>query len=92
LEVPATGRYRFALRYSLQSGQFAFGGFPADESRWLTSTQSRHTFGKHCEAAFSLDLHQGDTVILRIANNNSEDRPSSFTIEETMIFLLASAR
>ena len=92
LEVPATGRYRFALRYSLRSGQFAFGGFPADESRWLTSVQSRHHFGKHCEAAFSLDLHQGDTVILRIANNNSEDQPSSFTIEDATVFLIASAR
>ena len=93
LEVPATGRYRFVLRYSPRSGQFAFGGFPADESRWLASVQSQRTWGKHGEeAAFSLDLNQGDSVILRIANSNSKNRPSSFTIEDVMVFLLTPAR
>ncbi len=92
LEVPATGLYRFEVRYSLQSGQFAFGAFPADESRWLATVQSRHHFAKHGEAAISLELHRGDTIILRIANNNSEDQPSSFTIERAMAFLAAPVR
>jgi hypothetical protein len=93
LVMPATGRYRFVLRYSTRSGQFAFGGFPADESRWLAVVQSRRTWGKHGEeAAFSLDLNQGDSVILRIANSNSEDRPASFTIEDVMVYLFAPAR
>jgi hypothetical protein len=81
------------LRYSLRSGQFAFGGFPADESRWLASVQCQRNWGKHSEeAAFSLDLNQGDSVILRIANSNAKNRPSSFTIEDVMVFLLAPAR
>jgi hypothetical protein len=93
LGVPTTGRYRFVLRYSLRSGQFAFGGFPADESRWLASVQCQRNWGKHSEeAAFSLDLNQGDSVILRIANSNAKNRPSSFTIEDVMVFLLAPAR
>ena len=92
-EVPATGRYRFVLRYSPRSGQFAFAAFPADESRWLAAVQSRRTWGKHGEeAAFALDLNQGDSVILRIANSNSKDRPASFTIEDLMVYLLAPAR
>ena len=93
LEMPATGRYRFVLRYTPRSGEFAFGGFPADESRWLASVQSRHNWGKHGEeAAFSLDLNRGDSVILRIANSNSADRPSSFLIEDVMAYLVASAK
>jgi hypothetical protein len=81
------------LRYSPRSGQFAFGSFPADQSRWLASVQSRHNWGKHGEeAAFSLDLNQGDSVILRIANCNSKDRTSSFTIEDVMVYLVVSAR
>jgi hypothetical protein len=93
LEMPAAGRYRFVLRYSPRTGQFAFGGFPADESRWLASVQSQRNRGRHDEElAFSLDLNQGDSVILRIANSNSKDRPSSFTIEDVMVYLLAPAK
>jgi len=93
LEVPATGRYRFVLRYTPTSGQFTFGAFPADESRWLASDHSRHNRGKQGEeAAFFVDLKQGDSVILRIANANSQDRPSSFMIEDVMVYLLAPAR
>jgi hypothetical protein len=93
LVVPTTGRYRFVLRYLPRSGQFAFGGFPADNSDWLAYVPSRHTWGKHGEeAAFYLDLNQGDPVILRIANSNSKDRPSSFRIEDVFVYLLAPAK
>ena len=93
LEVPATGRYRFVLRYSPRSGQFAFGALPADGSRWLASVQSRPNRGRHGEeATFSLDLNRGDSVVLRISNSNSKNRPSSFTIEDVVIYLLAPAR
>jgi hypothetical protein len=93
LEMPETGRYRFVLRYSPRSGEFAFGGFPADELRWLASVQSGHNWGKHGEEAdFSLNLNQGDSVILRIANSNPRIRSSSFTIEDVMVYLLAPAR
>jgi hypothetical protein len=93
MEIPTTGRYRFVLRYLPRSGQFAFGGFPADESRWLASVLSVANRGKHGEeAAFSLDLNRGDSVILRIANANSEDRPSSFLIEDVFVYLIVPAR
>jgi hypothetical protein len=93
LAMLTTGRYRFVLRYLPRSGQFAFGGFPADESHWLANVQSRHTWGKHGEeAAFYLDLNQGDSVILRIANSNSTDRPSSFLIEDVFVDLIAPTR
>jgi hypothetical protein len=91
LDVPVTGRYRFVLRYSLRSGMFAFGAFPADESRWLASVVSRRYGEGPGEAAFSLDLKQGDTVILRVANNNFTDRPSSFLLEDAAVLLLPPA-
>jgi hypothetical protein len=82
LEMPATGRYRFLLRY-------AFGALPADESRWLASVQSGRTWGKlGQEAEFSLDLKRGDSMVLRIANSNSKNQPSSFIIEDVMVYLL----
>ncbi len=87
LHVPVTGRYNFVLRYSLRAGHIAFGGFPADESRWLGVVKSRAHLAKHVDMIFPLDLHQGDTVILRLANDNWYDRPSWFTIEATMVFL-----
>jgi hypothetical protein len=93
LEMPAAGRYRFVLRYSPRAGQFVFGGFPADGSRWLASVQSRHYRGRHGEeATFSLDLNRGDSVILRMANSNSRDRPSAFIVEDVFVYLLAPAR
>ena len=59
----------------------------------VAGVQSPRTWGKHSEeAAFSLDLNQGDSVILRIANSNTKNRRSSFTIEDVMVFLLAPAR
>jgi hypothetical protein len=91
--MPETGLYRFVLRYSPRSGRFTFGGFPADDSHWLASVQSRANRENHGEeAVFSLDLNRGDSVILRIANSNSKDRPSSFTIEDVMVYLFAPAR
>jgi hypothetical protein len=93
LVMPTTGRYHFVLRYLPRSGQFAFGGFPADESHWLANIQCRYNGRKRSEeAAFSLDLNQGDSVILRITNSNAKDRPSSLTIEDVMVYLLVPAR
>ena len=93
LEAPATGRYRFVLRYSPRSGRFGFGAFPADESGWLVIVKSRRNKGKHSEeAAFNLDLKRGDSVVLRIANDDSEDRPSTFLIEDVFVDLVAPAR
>ncbi|HLG97933.1 MAG TPA: hypothetical protein VKX49_16585 [Bryobacteraceae bacterium] len=87
LNVPVTGRYYFVVRYSLQAGHLAFGGFPADESRWLAVVKSRANLARHADMVFSLNLRQGDTIILRVANDNWYDRPSLFTIEATMAFL-----
>ena len=87
MSVPVAGRYYFVLRYSLRSGHVAFGGFPGDDSRWLAVVKSRANLAKHADMVFSLDLHQGDTVILRLANDNWYDRSSVFTIEGTMAFL-----
>jgi hypothetical protein len=93
LTMPARGRYRFVLQYVARSGQFAFGAFPADESHWLANVQCRYNWRKHGgEAAFYLDLNQGDSVILRIANSNSKNRPSSLLIEDVFVYLLAPVK
>jgi len=92
LEAPVTGRYRFALRYSPRSGQFAFAAFPANRSGRLVSDQSRRNAQAHDEAALFLDLNQGDTVILRVANADSAERPSAFLLEDATVSLLAPAR
>jgi hypothetical protein len=91
LNVPVSGRYYFVLAYSMRTGHLAFGGFPADESRWLATVKSRSNFARHRQAVFFLDLRQGDTVILRIANDNWYDRSSSFILEGTSVFLEGGA-
>ncbi len=80
LTAPVTGRYRFALRYSQGKGEFEFGAFPADNSRWLADSTVGYRAGGVQELAFSLDLKLGERVILRIANNNNhrDGRPASF--------------
>jgi hypothetical protein len=84
LTAPVTGRYRFALRYSQGKGEFSFGAFPADNSRWLAeSTVGYRAAGVH-EIAFPVNLKLGERVILRVANNNNHmnGRSASFRMLE----------
>jgi hypothetical protein len=91
LIVPAAGRYRFELKGKALVGRIAFGAFPADESRWLgtdifgLATKSGHDY------AFNLDLKGGDTVRLRIANNNPADSPSTFVIQDVFVTAIPPA-
>ena len=81
LTAPVAGRYRFALHYSHGNNrEFAFGGFPADNSRWWAVNTVGYRAGDAHEIAFSVRLKPGDRVILRVANNNNhrDGRPASF--------------
>ncbi len=80
LTAPLTGRYRFALRYSHAAGEFAFGAFPADNSRWLAASTVGYRRGNEREIAVTVDLKAGEGVILRVANNNNhrDSRAASF--------------
>jgi hypothetical protein len=80
LTVPVNGRYRFAMRYARAAGEFAFGVFPADNSRWLAVETAGYRSGNDREIEFTVDLKAGERVVLRIANNNNyrNGRPASF--------------
>ncbi|HEY1493558.1 MAG TPA: hypothetical protein VGF49_03415 [Candidatus Solibacter sp.] len=83
ITAPVTGRYRFALRYSHGKGEFSFGAFPADNSRWLAESTVGYRSGNVQEIAFSVSLEPGEQVILRVANNNNhKNGPASFRMLE----------
>jgi hypothetical protein len=71
LRVPGAGRYRFALRYRLLSGHFAFGARSGDDMRYLAADTAGHPVNGEREMSFWLDLKAGDSLLLRIANNNN---------------------
>ena len=81
--APVTGRYRFALEYSHRSGQFSFGARSPDDFRYLAADAAGHREGNTRELCFWLDLKLGETVLLRVANNNNLGAgASSFLIEK----------
>ena len=87
LIASVTGRYRFAIEYTDQSGQFAFGARPADDSRYLAEIAYGHHRGKVREMAFWIDLKKGDKILLRIANNNNDGPGSaSFRMQKLSTF------
>jgi 4-amino-4-deoxy-L-arabinose transferase-like glycosyltransferase len=92
LTVPATGRYRFAMTYKLEAGRIAFGAFPPDESRWLANDVFGRRVPEGRQMVFALDLQAGDTVLLRIANNNASQKATSFVLLGTTVVLLAPPR
>jgi hypothetical protein len=85
LTVPAAGRYYFRLRGTPQTGQIAFGAFPADQSKWLTVDIFGRRTTTGYEMSFWVDLKQGDTVILRIANKNPTDAASTFILDSVTV-------
>jgi len=92
LQVPETGRYRFTMRYTPRRGQVSFGAFGLHELGWMTGDVTRPRTRAHDEVAFSLKLKQGDSLILRISNCNTSDRPSSILLEDVSVFLLSPER
>jgi hypothetical protein len=71
LTAPVAGRYRFALRYRHVSGHFAFGARSADDSRYLAADTAGRPVDGEREMSFWLNLKAGDSLLLRIANNNN---------------------
>ncbi|HYL38219.1 MAG TPA: hypothetical protein VEV17_20045 [Bryobacteraceae bacterium] len=83
LVAPVTGRYRFALQYSRRSGHFAFGARTPDDTRYLAEDTGGHRSGAIREMALWVDLQAGETVLLRIANNNNAGNgAASFVLEK----------
>jgi hypothetical protein len=81
LAMPVTGRYRFTLRYRPMSGQFCFGARDAGDARYLGTDAAGHPIDGEHELGFWLDLKRGESVLLRIANNNnSGDGAASFVM------------
>jgi hypothetical protein len=83
LIAPESGRYRFALKYRPGSGHFSFGARAVDESGWLGQDIAGHPAGSSREVAFWVNLMRGDTILLRISNNNDAgDGAASFVMEQ----------
>ena len=83
LLVPVTGRYRFALEYSHRHGEFAFGARDPGDTRYLAQDTKGQRSGDIRETAFWVDLQSGETLLLRIANNNnSGNGAASFRLEK----------
>jgi len=83
LVAPESGRYRFALKYRPGSGHFSFGARYADESGWLGIDIAGYPVGRSHEFAFWATAMRGDTILLRISNNNdSGDGAASFLMEQ----------
>lgn len=83
LSVPVTGRYRFALQFSHRSGQFAFGARTADDAKYLAADSVGRRIGDMREMVFWLDLTKGETILLRVSNNNnSGPGAASFLLEK----------
>ena len=83
LVAPVTGRYRFALQYSHRSGAFCFAACRSDDSPYLATDVAGHRDGDVRELCLWLDLKRGETVLLRVANNNNlGPGAASFLIEK----------
>jgi hypothetical protein len=83
LVAPVTGRYRFALQYSHRSGEFCFAACRSDDSPYLATDVAGHRDGDIRELCLWLDLKRGETVLLRVANNNNfGPGAASFLIEK----------
>ena len=83
LVAPESGRYRFALKYRPGSGHFSFGARYADESGWLGIDIAGYPARSSHEFAFWASVERGDTILLRISNNNDTgDGAASFRMEQ----------
>ena len=73
--VPESGRYRFTMRYRLQSGEFAFG--VTIGGKWLAVDVAGRQ-QRECQA----DLQAGQEIRIEVVNNNSKgDIPASLLIQ-----------
>ena len=80
LVAPATGRYRFALRYKPENGAPGLGASIGDGSSWLAASPQGHPLEKDREVDFWADLTSGQEVHLGIMNG-VEGPPSSFLLK-----------
>jgi len=75
--APASGRYEFVLYIQPGSGKIAFG--VVSSNSWLAADITGHA-GSDKEMKCSLDLQRGQTIDLRLSNNNEHNSPASLTI------------
>ena len=76
LVVPASGKYRFALRYKLENGEPSFGASIGDGSAVSALSTRGHPAESDRETDFWVDLKSGQEIHLGIMNN-AEDRPAT---------------
>jgi hypothetical protein len=80
LVAPASGRYRFSLRYKLVNGVPGFGASIGDGSPWLTLSIGGHQAENDREVDFWVDLRSGQEIHLGIMNG-AEGPPASFLMK-----------
>jgi hypothetical protein len=83
MTAAVAGRYRFAMRYWPGAGSFRFGAYVRQRADpWLSSAIKGYWTGTDYEAAFWMDLAEGQEFQLALANNNGNIRlPASLLMK-----------
>jgi hypothetical protein len=82
MTAPVAGRYRFAMHYLPGAGAFRFGAYARGRTDpWLAFAAKGNWIGTNDEAAFWIDLAEGQELQLALANANTVHRPASFLMQ-----------
>lgn len=92
LVAPVTARYSFTARYTLRSGEFAFGLSAPVACTWMAVSSTGPGFQPPGQIVVYADLKQGDAFQLTIANNgNHGPGAASLAIREVSAVILDPA-
>jgi hypothetical protein len=81
LVAPAAGRYRFSLRFKLESREPNFGASIGDGSHWRVRSTLGHPAENDREMNFWVDLKSGQEIHLGIMNDGGHPPPESFLMK-----------
>jgi hypothetical protein len=81
LIAPAAGKYRFSLRFKLESRESNFGASIGDGSHWRVRSTLGHPAENDRELNFWVDLKSGQEIHLGIMNDGGHPPPESFLMK-----------
>jgi hypothetical protein len=81
LVAPATGKYRFALRYKLEDGEPVFGASIGDVSSWPVMSTKGYPAENDREVDFWVDLKSGQEIRLGIMDSGADEPSASFLMK-----------
>jgi hypothetical protein len=92
LVAPIAARYSFTVRFTLRTGEFAFGLCVPGAYNWMAVSTSGTPFQAPGQVAVYADLKQGEAFELAIENNeNNGPGVASFAIQEVSAVMLDPA-